>query len=538
MTSSHDWDRWFETEHPALDGSASGLVLILARRNGERELPTVNRAKSDEWLEMIKQTKLGMDLMVRSTMSTEKSIGSAPTHTSGLRTLRILPFSEKSFTKIVRKFYIHDTIARTVSRADIPTFSAVEVEMGAENGHGYPAFGNAPFAITKEKTCLTILIVYNCRTSNAWDGDLALSATYFPHCGLTFAVMFGCPMSIEEQVLRRLGRVTTEASHSLLMPGILIELERSRHVQIVEDAIDVLEARIQEIDLISEDSEAMSAEEQAKRKEAKRSAWLDTMYVRNQLINWITNLEKLFRHADELNNTVFNTPKTQSPIMDECKRKPGESQAFYEEQHDKSNSLPRPKVPFHEQTSVGTTSVGVGENVGVDHLYSSSEDVKEGQQRQHSEFHGHENDIGQAERMRRTGNRIKNRVRDIIDEYHEKVRDCTLRVDGMTMATQWAQGETNVEIAMAAGRDSRHMRSIALVTMIFLPGTFFASIFSMGFFDWRDSGSGDVVSRYFWIYVVLAVGFTAATLGIWWYLGVHRHSRRRKKAEGLQVSFA
>lgn len=31
-----------------------------------------------------------------------------------------------------------------------------------------------------------------------------------------------------------------------------------------------------------------------------------------------------------------------------------------------------------------------------------------------------------------------------------------------------------MEIAKATSRDSKHMRSIALVTMIFLPGTFFA----------------------------------------------------------------
>jgi hypothetical protein len=31
-----------------------------------------------------------------------------------------------------------------------------------------------------------------------------------------------------------------------------------------------------------------------------------------------------------------------------------------------------------------------------------------------------------------------------------------------------------VDIATAAGRDSNQMRSISLVTMVFLPGTFFA----------------------------------------------------------------
>lgn len=31
-----------------------------------------------------------------------------------------------------------------------------------------------------------------------------------------------------------------------------------------------------------------------------------------------------------------------------------------------------------------------------------------------------------------------------------------------------------MEIAKATSRDSKHMRSISLVTMVFLPGTFFA----------------------------------------------------------------
>lgn len=520
MTSSDDWDNWFETEHPPLDRSASGLVLILARRSGEREFPKVSRATSNKWLEMVEHTKIEMDAMARSTISTEKSTGPAITQKSGLRTLKILPFTKISFKKIAREFYIHHTIARTVNRADMPTFSAVEVEMGAEMDQRYPAF------------------VYNCRTSNAWDGDLALSATYFPHCGLTFAVMFGCPMSIEKQVIKRLSRATAESSHSLLMPGILVELERSRHVDIVDDAIDMLEARIEEIDLLSEDSEVMSVEEQAKRKEERRSAWLDTMYVRNQLINWITNLEKLFRHADELNNTIFNA---QSPIRDEYKRKPEESQKLSDERYYKSSCLPSRKVLSHKITSVETTSVETSDHVEANHFYPSKEYASkdyanEQKKQQQPESRRSEKNAVQAERMRRTGIKIKNRVRDIIDEYHEKVRDCTMRVDGMTMATQWAQGETNVEIAMAAGRDSRHMRSIALVTMIFLPGTFFATIFSMGFFDWSDSGSGKVVSKYFWIYVVLAVSFTIITLGFWWYFGVHRHSRRQKKTEELEFS--
>ncbi|RYP06561.1 hypothetical protein DL765_009439 [Monosporascus sp. GIB2] len=76
--------------------------------------------------------------------------------------------------------------------------------------------------------------------------------------------------------------------------------------------------------------------------------------------------------------------------------------------------------------------------------------------------------------MHRTGCLIKDRLRAIVEEFDEMIDDCSMRVDGMTIATQWSQGDTNVDIAMAAGRDSSQMRSISLVTMIFLPGTFFA----------------------------------------------------------------
>ncbi|KAI8651033.1 Protein kinase domain-containing protein [Fusarium keratoplasticum] len=496
MENMEDWNEWFETEYPALDGSESGLVLILARRNGERDFPPVRQVRSDEWLERIKrhETDQPRELPTSS-------------NKNGQRTLRILPFSQDSFHTIVKKFYVHSMIARAISRADIPTFSAAEVEMGPENEQTYPAF------------------VYNCRTSNAWEGDLALTATYFPHCKLTFAIMFGCPISTEKQVLQRLGKVEIEADHPLLMPGILVELERQRHVCLVDDTVNELETQILEIDTFSEDLELMSTEEQARRKQAKRAAWLDTTYLRNQLSNWIVNLEKLQDHADELNHTIFKLPKgppsAVAALMTRYRGPQEPSEVFY----DCCSRTPR--LLSYDEPTEGIDLNGDGEKGKAYSFYPLEKEFCEPSQPQQPL----EADQVQ-EAMERAGNRIKSRLRDIIDEYHEKVRDCTMRVDGMAMATQWAQGETNLEIAIAASRDSRHMRSIAVITMIFLPGTFFASIFSMGLFDWGAAGHGEVVSGYFWIYVVLATSFTFVTLSTWWYIGVYRHSRRKENSQG------
>lgn len=106
-----------------------------------------------------------------------------------------------------------------------------------------------------------------------------------------------------------------------------------------------------------------------------------------------------------------------------------------------------------------------------------------------------------------------------------------------------------MEIATAAAADSSQMRSIALVTMVFLPGTFFAvsplplvppamtiesetewqSLFSMTFFNWTpgSGGNGPTVSGYIWVYFFVTGAFTALTLALFWYFVLGRRNRRR-----------
>jgi hypothetical protein len=267
------------------------------------------------------------------------------------------------------------------------------------------------------------LAVYNCRTSNAWDTDLALTATYFPHCGLTFAVLFGCPLSIEEEVLRRLSFAMAEAAHPLLMPGIFTELERSRQVHIIEATIDELETRILQLDFQSSDMEQMPASEAETRNQEKRTAWLDTTYLRNTLISWNTQQAKICRHIDELSSKVFNSPSSKGPsaccdidrdadLVIESNRNfkldktrpseaPYDGTQFYEEEFDESRNAQKDKQQ--------------------DRILTVQEEAEE-----------------TKSRLRQTGQKIKDRIQGIIDEYDDKIRDCTMRVDGMAMTTQWA----------------------------------------------------------------------------------------------------
>ena len=61
--------------------------------------------------------------------------------TIGRRSVRTLPFSKDIFSRITRDFYIHSSIARVISRADVPVFSSAEIKMEGEDGTSYPAHG-------------------------------------------------------------------------------------------------------------------------------------------------------------------------------------------------------------------------------------------------------------------------------------------------------------------------------------------------------------------------------------------------------------
>ncbi|KAI1272700.1 hypothetical protein F5Y07DRAFT_403186 [Xylaria sp. FL0933] len=76
---------------------------------------------------------------------------------------------------------------------------------------------------------------------------------------------------------------------------------------------------------------------------------------------------------------------------------------------------------------------------------------------------------------------------------------------------------TSVKIGLATQSDSLTMKSIAFVTLTFLPPTFVSAIFSMSFFDY-SADSGWVLSDKFWVYWVFAIPTTLLTVAAWYFL--------------------
>lgn len=72
-------------------------------------------------------------------------------------------------------------------------------------------------------------------------------------------------------------------------------------------------------------------------------------------------------------------------------------------------------------------------------------------------------------------------------------------------------------------KDSVYMKTIALLTVLFLPGTSFAAILSMPFFD--DKWMQNV--RRFWLWIALTVPTTALCFAFYVIWG--RKEARRKR---------
>ncbi|RBA15741.1 hypothetical protein FPRO05_12348 [Fusarium proliferatum] len=89
------------------------------------------------------------------------------------------------------------------------------------------------------------------------------------------------------------------------------------------------------------------------------------------------------------------------------------------------------------------------------------------------------------------------------------------------------------EIAIATKLDSEAMITIAKLTMLYLPSTFVATLFSMGIFNFDfDNGQNGrlVMSSQWWMYMIFAIPLTLGTF--YWFRAVTRsHKQASQKAE-------
>ncbi|KAK2750779.1 hypothetical protein FQN55_001789 [Onygenales sp. PD_40] len=75
--------------------------------------------------------------------------------------------------------------------------------------------------------------------------------------------------------------------------------------------------------------------------------------------------------------------------------------------------------------------------------------------------------------------------------------------------------KVSTDIANTTKDDSRAMRTIAVMSIAFLPGTFVSSFFSMDMFNWQAAKDEAVLSSRFYIYWAVAVPLTLVVFIVW-----------------------
>ena len=82
-------------------------------------------------------------------------------------------------------------------------------------------------------------------------------------------------------------------------------------------------------------------------------------------------------------------------------------------------------------------------------------------------------------------------------------------------------------LASTSKEDSTAMKTLAVVTVTFLPGTFVAALFAVPMFQWDAVSNGSIVSGRFWMYWAVTVPLTLLTVmpWFWWTQRVNKAHR-------------
>ncbi|KAF4312785.1 hypothetical protein GTA08_BOTSDO11761 [Botryosphaeria dothidea] len=92
--------------------------------------------------------------------------------------------------------------------------------------------------------------------------------------------------------------------------------------------------------------------------------------------------------------------------------------------------------------------------------------------------------------------------------------------------------ETMLNLTMESVDDSYVVRVVTLATLIYLPGSFVASLFGMNFFDFDDGMSSLRIAANSWIYLVVTVPLTLLTALAWWFAANGQKKKRDNKRLG------
>ncbi|KAH8753542.1 hypothetical protein F5883DRAFT_574562 [Diaporthe sp. PMI_573] len=296
--------------------------------------------------------------------------------------------------------------------------------------------------------------VFHCKSdteSFIGNDNIVLSTTCFTDVPVTFAVMYGCTQDLMEDITLWLERCEESVFHPLVLPMVFAEHERKRLFNVIDKKSTKLGERILEL-------------EKRVRKDPKKNIEQDAEEGQGR------------RPMTQRDCEAINLWRSMSSIKNGLESLHTELGSMRDHLH------PMPK--FLQKQSFdpgGLQSTGQGPEVHIDA-----------------------------------------RLKEMMAEFRSKVRSCEGLLGSMTLATQmeWnfytrRDAQVNYSIATATRMDSSQMKQISLLGMVFLPGTFLATFFSMTFFSWMPEDSGPKTSPWLALYGGLTLLLTSGT--IFWF---------------------
>lgn len=330
---------------------------------------------------------------------------------------------------------------------------------------------------------------------------MALSVTFFPDSLTTHAVLFGCDMkkpvkyeknmTLADIILSRLSKSDMPVFHPMLLPTIFADIERNRQIELVRDKLHQLGQRI--LNLATTTSEPPK-------------------YVTSVVTNGLgsstgsnTNTGNSWTINGPLRGPLRILRRLSRPLStaDSMQDEKGVQQSFSSSPPLKKGEIPTSMLWLEIsrlRNGLGNWQCHLRKMIGhIEELNATEFDWNKhpGSGAIHSK--------AKLRQVHEAGERLKERLQELVDEYDEYIRECTHIMDGMTLATQLVCPETrnncsqqpklilskelshigradaktnldiskvNLDVAQMTRRDSHVMKSIAVLGMVFLPATF------------------------------------------------------------------
>ncbi|KAK8863010.1 hypothetical protein PGQ11_009245 [Apiospora arundinis] len=300
-------------------------------------------------------------------------------------------------------------------------------------------------------------IVYNCRSDTTCntgkEDDILMSVTSFPDIPLTIVVMYGCTDTTMDFVSQYLDTFRRSALHPLMMPMMFVELERKRLLEVLRMETTNLNQRVLDMETRLRSSTQQSTMSEKVGITDKKADTPDDNMLRKDC-----KAAQLWLKVSELKNGVQGLITVLESIC------------------------------THSREFLPESNPGAGQDADKRQIY-----------------------VHKTEKFRE-------RLGEMMLELRSEVRTCDGVLGGMSLATQmeWnyhtrRDAKANIIIAHASKKDSSQMRYISFLGMVFLPGTFLATLFSMSFFNWIPDESPQVISPWIGLYCGSAAILTLLT---------------------------